>query len=110
MKSHLIWMGFALTAALSFAADEKVVIAQARGCLRCHQGIEDIREPGSPMMIVIRAMGIAYGDAAGCVVCHGGTPSASTKEEAHSGSPAALQVNGPTEFYPHPGSLLVSQR
>jgi len=80
------------------------------GCLKCHQGIEDIREEGSQMLEAIRALGKAFGDSHGCIVCHGGTPEATTKEEAHRGSPAALAVVGPTEFYPDPGSLTIANR
>jgi len=81
------------------------------GCLKCHQGIENIREEGGQMLEAIRAMGKAFGDSHGCVVCHGGTPGAETKEEAHRrGSPAALAAVGPTKFYPDPGSMTVAHR
>ena len=62
------------------------------------------------MLEAIRALGKAFGDSHGCIVCHGGTPEATTKMEAHKGSPAALAVAGPTEFYPDPGSLTIANR
>ena len=46
--------------------------ASGSGCLSCHEGIEDIREANSGMMLQIKAMGAAVGDTAGCVMCHGG--------------------------------------
>jgi len=46
-------------------------------------------------------------DPAGCVVCHGGTPTVTDKQEAHSGASEALtEVGGPQMFYPDPGSLM----
>jgi hypothetical protein len=35
------------------------------GCLGCHNGIESIRDPSSAMMVSIKAMGAAQGDAEG---------------------------------------------
>ena len=63
-------------------------------CVKCHQGIESIRDPKSDMMKQIVAMGKGMGDSGGCVVCHGGDPKAGTAEAAHKGAPKA-----------HPGSL-----
>ena len=48
----------------------------AEGCLSCHEGIEDIRDPNTAMMAMIKAKGAPLGDPAGCVVCHGGDPKA----------------------------------
>ncbi len=84
--------------------------AQALGCLSCHEGIEPIREDGSAMLATIRGMGLAYGDPEGCVVCHGGDPSATAAEAAHTGAPANMPPNGPTEFYRDPGSIWVADR
>ncbi|MBC8370064.1 MAG: cytochrome C [Planctomycetes bacterium] len=80
----------------------------AEGCLSCHQGIESIREDGSNMGLAIAAMGNMYGDPAGCVVCHGGNPQATTAEDAHSGVPENMAPNGPQAFYPDPGSIHVA--
>jgi len=83
--------------------------AAEMGCLSCHEGIEDIRDKGSDMMTQILNLGKAYGDQGGCVVCHGGQPNATTADEAHKGTVAALaKANGPQTFYPDPGSLWVA--
>ena len=85
--------------------------AKGTGCLSCHEGIEDIRDPNAPMMIQIKAIGAANGDPAGCVTCHGGNPSATTKEEAHQGAPDGLKNgNGPKTYYPDPGSVWIADR
>lgn len=99
-----------LAAAHSQAQFETVTPEQAaaKGCLSCHDGIEDIRSDDSAMMLTIRALGTAHGDPAGCVICHGGTPGATTKEQAHSGIPATMTV-GPKTFYPDPGSLFITE-
>lgn len=77
--------------------------ANKMGCLSCHEGIEDIREEGSEMLAMIKGLGKEYNDPAGCVVCHGGMPNATTYEKAHSGIPAKM-AKGPKEYYPDPGS------
>ena len=84
--------------------------ADSLGCVSCHEGIEAIREEGSVMLLSIRGMGSAYGDPDGCVVCHGGTPDATSKSEAHSGTPANMPPTGPREFYPDPGSIWVANQ
>ena len=77
------------------------------GCLYCHQGIEDFTD--GPMMIVIKAKAQSFKDPGGCVVCHGGTPSATDKNIAHASAPAALTDNGgPSRFYPDPGSVWIA--
>ncbi len=70
------------------------------GCLACHKGIEPIRESSSGMMQEILDVGKARGDAAGCVVCHGGDPKATEIEGAHGGR----------AFYPEPGSPWVNKK
>ncbi len=65
------------------------------GCLACHDGIEDIREPDSMMMQQIQAMGE-------CTACHGGNPAVTDDKDA---------AHGPEgEFYPDPGSIWVSDK
>ncbi|MHC4595576.1 MAG: multiheme c-type cytochrome [Planctomycetota bacterium] len=61
--------------------------AESSGCLshQCHNGIEPIRDPNSEMMQQIFTQGQRLGDPAGCVVCHGGDPEATTEEDAHKG-------------------------
>lgn len=71
----------------------------ASGCMKCHAGIEPIREEGSQMMQEIRELGELDGDPEGCIVCHGGDPKAEDKETAHSGD----------FFYPDPGSSWVNE-
>ena len=63
---------------------------QLPGCLGCHYGIEDFSD--GAMMFAIKGLGAAYGDSGGCVVCHGGTPSATEFNLAHSDAPPALTV------------------
>lgn len=78
------------------------VTAQASGsqCAKCHVGLEPIREADTGMMERIRELGAKRGDPDGCVVCHGGDPSATTAAAAHSGS----------TFYPDPGSPWVNEK
>ena len=84
-------------------------LAAEKGCLSCHEGIE--RFTDGPMMEQIEAMGEEHGDPAGCVVCHGGTPSGLTAEEAHQGAPQDLADNdGPDMFFPDPGSVFIGDR
>ncbi|MCC7475918.1 MAG: cytochrome C [Pirellulales bacterium] len=73
--------------------------AASSGCLKCHSGIELIREPGSEMLRQIMERGKALGDPAGCVVCHGGDAKVTTdKAAAHGGT-----------FYPAPASPWVNE-
>ena len=74
-------------------------MAEASGCLTCHQGIEPIREPGSEMMRQLAALSRGLGDPSGCVVCHGGDPTTTVKEDAHKGE----------AFYADPGSPWVNE-
>jgi hypothetical protein len=63
------------------------------------------------MMSAVQALGKPHKDPAGCVVCHGGTPTATDTASAHRGAPEALaEVGGPQRFYPDPGSLWIAQR
>lgn len=78
--------------------------ATSSGCMACHAGIEMIREPGAEMLEQIMQRGLALGDPAGCIVCHGGDASERVdKEKAHSGGP----IGG---FYADPGSPWVNDR
>ena len=84
--------------------------AEEKGCLSCHEGIMEIREEGSEMLSQIKAIGEGVGDPQGCVVCHGGTPKATTKTEAHSGAPKDLiEGSGPKMFYRDPGSVWIAE-
>jgi len=84
----------------SAMAQESSAEAEHSGCVDCHEGIEPIRDAASPMMRQIMGMGRGLGDPAGCVVCHGGDPAATTKENAHQGR----------AFYPDPGSPWVNEQ
>ncbi len=85
-------------------------LAEEKGCLACHEGLKEIRDPKSGMMAQIKAMSSAHGDPNGCVLCHGGNPKATTKADAHTGSPESLkQAQGPQMFYRDPGSLWVNK-
>lgn len=74
-------------------------IPKGSKCAECHAGIEWIREPNTPMMQRILGMGESQGDPAGCVVCHGGDPRATTAETAHAGS----------QFYADPSSPWINE-
>lgn len=84
-------------------------LANEKGCLSCHEGIE--RFTDGLMMDAIKAMGAGFKDPDGCVVCHGGTPNATTKQSAHEGAPDGLKNGvGPEMFYPDPGSVWIVNR
>jgi len=83
----------------------------ANNCLKCHNGIEDIRDKNSKMMQEIlkisKKAGFADND---CIVCHGGNPTATTKEEAHKGVANYFKNNpGPKAFYPYPASPWINK-
>ncbi|BCD67264.1 cytochrome C [Nitratiruptor sp. YY09-18] len=87
------------------------LVGWANNCIECHKGIEDIRDPHSGMAKAIakKAKEAGFGDNS-CIVCHGGNPEASTKEEAHKGTIAYfLKHEGPKEFYPDPGSAWINK-
>lgn len=78
--------------------------AAKSGCMKCHSGIELIREPDSQMMQQIMQRGEALGDPAGCVVCHGGDPGETEDKVAAHGGPDAA------DFYPAPGSPWINEQ
>lgn len=78
-------------------------------CGACHAPIEPIAS--GKMLERILRVGRRYGDAEGCVVCHGGRPDATEAESAHSGSPKGLAASGgPESFYPNPGATTIAHR
>lgn len=74
--------------------------AAKSGCMKCHAGIELIREPGSEMLHQIMQRGAELGDPAGCIVCHAGDPAATEKNAAHSDG----------HFFPDPGSPWINDQ
>ncbi|NPA04018.1 MAG: cytochrome C, partial [Epsilonproteobacteria bacterium] len=72
----------------------------ANNCLECHKGIEEIRDPQSKMAKEIAKLAKKAGfEGNSCIVCHGGNPTASTKEEAHKGTIEFFKTHkGPKEF------------
>ncbi|RVU36418.1 cytochrome C [Hwanghaeella grinnelliae] len=96
-----------LLAAIAFTPMDAA--AQTSGCLTCHEGIEQFVDGVMHEQIV--DFGVEYGDPAGCVVCHGGDPTATEAAAAHTGAPAALTENGgPHVFYPDPGALWIADK
>lgn len=83
----------------------------ANSCLECHEGIEDIRDPGSKMMKAIyKVAGKAGHKGNDCIVCHGGNPTSMVKERAHKGTVRYFKEHkGPKAFYPAPGSTWINQ-
>ena len=83
--------------------------AEEKGCASCHEGIEDFTD--GLMMEQIQTIGADYNDPGGCVVCHGGTPNATTAEAAHQGAPAELtEAGGPDIFFPDPGAVWIAEK
>lgn len=102
-----------IPALLLVAFSATPAISAATGCAtaQCHQGIADIKPADHEMMRTIKMNGSQHGDPHGCVMCHGGNPKATTKEEAHQGIPPTLQIApGPKDYYPDPGSLWVADK
>ena len=98
---------FALTTICFGAAAFAGSSLAAEGCLSCHEGIEKFTD--GPMIEQIEELGADYGDPAGCVICHGGTPDATTAEAAHQGAPQELmEADGPQMFYPDPGAVWIA--
>lgn len=75
-------------------------------CTTCHNGIEPMRELQSGMMQQILEVAENAGHTGNdCIVCHGGNPLSTHKDEAHKGSiDFFITGNGPKNFYPDPGS------
>lgn len=88
---------------------EMAAVEGGDSCIKCHKGIESIRDEKSDMMKQIVAMGQGLGDSAGCVVCHGGNPENGTVKGAHMGAPKA-HAGGLAEFVRDPGSMWVADK
>ncbi len=83
---------------VAFLAIPLNAIADERGCLFCHEGIEPFSDGG--MMAAIQGMARPFRDPGGCVICHGGTPSSTVIEVAHAGAPAELTKRGGADASP----------
>lgn len=83
----------------------------ANSCLKCHDGIENIRAPQTKMMRAIRALAAKAGHPGNdCIICHGGNPNTVIKHRAHSGTVGYfLDHKGPKAFYPAPGSPWINE-
>ncbi|RUM66120.1 MAG: cytochrome C [Sulfurospirillum sp.] len=85
--------------------------AAGNSCLKCHDGIADIRDKKSVMMQKI----LEVADHAGysgndCIVCHGGNPEEEEKEAAHKGTVSYFAKHkGPKAFYPSPTSPWINE-
>ncbi len=77
-------------------------------CVKCHNGIESIRDKKSDMMTQIVALGQAVGDSGGCTVCHGGNPKKGTVKDAHKG--ALNHPGGLSSFVRDPGSIWIADK
>ncbi len=79
-------------------------------CLKCHNGIEHIRDNSSKMMQEILDVAEKAGAKGNdCVVCHGGNPNTDDKKASHSGTlKYFLENKGPKEFYPSPTSQWIN--
>ena len=82
--------------------------AADKGCMSCHNGLEDIRHQDSDMMKQIKALGAGLGDPDGCTVCHGGDVKATKKEMAHKGAPN--HPGGLEAFVRDPGSIWIADK
>ena len=84
---------------------------QTNNCLKCHAGIEHIREPQTGMAKAIAKKAAEAGYTKNsCIICHGGNPKTMDKKAAHSGTlQYFLTHEGPKEFYPDPGSPWINQ-
>lgn len=109
-NKHTSCHGFSSVFVLLSLVFLSLPVSAESGCMTCHAGIESIRAPETAMMALIKAMGSGHGDPEGCVMCHGGDPTATDAEAAHSGSPDALKAaQGPQLFYPDPGAMDINK-
>ena len=84
-------------------------VSAGDSCVKCHNGIESIRDQHSDMMKQIIDLGKIAGDTGGCTVCHGGNPNAGTVEQAHMGAPKS-HAGGLAAFVRDPGSIWIAEK
>ncbi len=94
-----------------FVAQAETDYTKENNCLKCHDGIEHIREDTSGMAKAIERKATEAGYAKNsCIVCHGGNPATQNKRKAHKGTiEYFLSHEGPKEFYPAPGSSWINK-
>jgi len=87
-----------------------ITFSYSNSCIKCHNGIEHIRDPKSKMMQDILDVAERAGAKGNdCIVCHGGNPNEDNKTKAHSGTlKYFLDHKGPKEFYPSPTSQWIN--
>jgi len=100
-----------LVLCLSLFAKSPTDFTKINNCLKCHGGIEHIREENSKMAQAIAKKAADAGYAKNsCIVCHGGNPATKHKSKAHKGTiKYFLTHEGPKEYYPAPGSSWINQ-
>ncbi len=83
----------------------------SNSCIKCHEGIADIRQRDSLMMKEILDVAKSAGhEGNDCIVCHGGNPVSTNKKRAHSGTVKYFETHaGPKEYYPAPGSPWINE-
>ncbi len=83
----------------------------SNSCIKCHEGIADIRQRDSLMMKEILDVAKSAGhEGNDCIVCHGGNPVSTNKKRAHSGTVKYFKTHaGPKEYYPAPGSPWINE-
>ncbi len=106
LKKQQFWV--AILAVMIAVPISAQAMKQKKGCMTCHDGIEDIRHQDSEMMKQIKALGKGLGDPEGCTICHGGDVKAMTKEAAHKGAPN--HPGGLTAFVRDPGSYWIMDK
>ncbi|MEA2018044.1 MAG: cytochrome C [Campylobacterota bacterium] len=84
-------------------------VAGGDSCVKCHNGIESIRDTDSDMMKQILDLGAIAGDTGGCTVCHGGNPEDGTVKGAHMGAPSS-HAGGLATFIRDPGSIWIADK
>lgn len=88
-----------------------VALFAADSCIKCHEGIEPIRDPASKMMRAILEIAERAGHPGNdCIVCHGGNPHSMIRSRAHQGTVGYfLDHDGPKGYYPMPAAPWINE-